>query len=193
MNLTDSITMRRPPGGPCCNMAECTCLVYRPGMPDPVSTSFAGVTWHATTKAHAPVSPADLPAYLDHALAHALADGGRFNPPGEFGALYLALDADTARRESDAPEVILEIDGRLSRVFDLTRPDAQRRCGLTSDELCAGDHEPCRRAGRALREEGYEAIRYPSAAGDGINLAVFWDRRQPDSSLWLAGRMEPEG
>lgn len=174
-------------------MAECTGLVYRAGMPDWISTRFTGVTWHATAREQAPVSPADLPAYLDRALAHALAEGGRFNPPGEFGALYLALDADTARRESDVPEVILEIDGRLSRVFDLTRPDAQRHCGLTADELCAGDHGPCRRAGRALREEGYEAIRYPSAAGDGINLAVFWDRRQAESSLRLAGRMEPDG
>jgi RES domain-containing protein len=159
-------------------------------MADPISTRFAGATWHATTKAHAPVSPAELPAYLDHALAHSLAEGGRFNPPGEFGAVYLALDPDTARQESDAPEVILEIDARLSRVVDLIRPDAQRRCGLTPDELCAGNHEPCRRAGRALREEGYEAIRYPAAAGDGINLVVFWDRRQEDSSLRLAGRME---
>lgn len=171
-------------------MAECTGLVYRPGMPTP--GRFAGVTWHATTVANAPATPADLPAYLDHALAHTRSEGGRFNPPGEFGAIYLALDADTARRESDAPEVILEIDGRLSKVCDLTRPEGQRQCGLTADQLCGGDHGPCQLAGRALRDNGYEAIRYPSAAGDGINLAVFWDRRQRDSSLRLAGHMEAD-
>jgi RES domain-containing protein len=154
----------------------------------PTASHFAGVTWHATSLDHAPETPADLPAYLDHALAHTRSEGGRFNPPGEFGAIYLALDPDTARREGDAPEVILELDCRLSRVFDLTRPEAQRHCGLTPDQLCAGDHAPCQQAGRTLRDEGCEAIRYPSVAGDGTNLAVFWDRRRPDSSLRLAGR-----
>lgn len=53
-----------------------------------------------------------------------------------------------------------------------------------------GDHGPCQRAGRAIRQDGYEAARYPSAVGDGINLVVFWDRRRPDSSLRLAGRLD---
>jgi hypothetical protein len=155
--------MRRPDrvAGPCCNMAECSGRVYRPPMP--TANRFAGVAWHATSLDHAPGTPADLPAYLDHVLAHTRSEGGRFNPPGEFGAIYLALDPDTARREGDAAE------------------------------LCAGDHAPCQQAGRTIRDDGYEAIRYPSAAGDGINLAVFWDRRRPDSSLRLAGRSAAGG
>ena len=168
--------------------------VYRPrvssSMPRPHVIAFVGVAYHATTAENAPRTPADLGAYLDHALAHTRSEGGRFNAPGEFGALYLSLDAVTPRKESDAPEVVLELDARLSRVFDLTRPEAQQHCGLTGEAICAGDHGPCQRAGRALREEGFEAIRYPSAVGDGINLAVFWDRRPEGSSLRLAGILE---
>jgi hypothetical protein len=72
-----SIRMRRPDrvAGPCCNMAECTGRVYRPPMP--TANRFAGVTWHATTLDHAPGTPADLPAYLDHVLAHTRSEGGR--------------------------------------------------------------------------------------------------------------------
>jgi RES domain-containing protein len=157
-------------------------------MPDPTPSRFAGVTFHAGAADQAPASPADLPAYLDHVLAHTRTEGGRFNPPGAFGALYVSLDAETARQESDAPEVVLEIDALLSAVYDLTRSEAQQHCGLTPAALCARDHEPCRRAAEAIREQGYEAIRYPSAAGDGINLAIFWDRRRDGSSLRLAGQ-----
>ena len=175
---------------PCRNMATRTRAVYRPAMTDFAPISFAGTTYHATIEANAPATPADLPAYLDHALAHTLATGGRFNPPGTFGALYLSLDAATPKAESDAPEVILELDARLSAVLDLQRPEALRKYGLTTDAVCGGDHGPCQRAGSAIRDDGYEAVRYPSAVGDGINLAVFWDRRRPDSSLRLAGRLD---
>ena len=172
------------------NMAECTGLVYRPGMPTRAgSPASPGMPQRWPTLPRDPGGPAGIPR--SRPGAHPL--GGRpVNPPGEFGAIYLALDVDTARRESDAPEVILEIDGRLSKVCDLTRPETQRQCGLTADQLCGGDHGPCQLAGRALRDNGYEAVRYPSAAGDGINLAVFWDRRQRDSSLRLAGNMEAD-
>jgi RES domain-containing protein len=163
------------------------------GMKDLAPTSFIGTAFHATIEANAPRTPADLPAYLDHALAHTLETGGRFNPAGDFGALYLSLDPKTPKAESDAPEVILELDARLTGVLDLRRPEALAKYGLTTDALCGGDHGPCQRAGRAIREDGYEAVRYPSAMGDGINLAVFWDRRRRDSSLRLAGRLDARG
>ena len=178
---------------PCLNMATRAGAVYRPAMMDIAPASFAGTTYHATIEANVPGTPADLPAYLDHALAHTLETGGRFNPPGTFGAVYLSLDAATPVHESDAPEVILELDAQLSAVLDLHRPEALRKYGLSRDEVCGGDHGPCQRAGRAIRDDGYEAVRYPSAVGDGVNLAVFWDRRRPDSSLRLAGHLDARG
>jgi RES domain-containing protein len=152
--------------------------------------SIATSGYHGTSAATAPRTPADLPAYLDHAMAHTREDGGRFNPPGEFGAVYLALDVETAQRESEAAELVLEVDLSLSKVVDLTNPNEAAKWGLTADSVCGADHEPCRAAGRRIREAGYEAVKYPSAITEGTNLAIFWDRRADTSSLRLAGRVE---
>jgi len=41
----------------------------------------------------------DFDKYVHRTLAASQAAGGRFNPPGEFGALYTASDTDTAWEE----------------------------------------------------------------------------------------------
>jgi hypothetical protein len=60
-----------------------------------------------------------------------------------------------------------------------------RHCdwGLDADALRADAHDECQDVGRAARRAGYEAIRIPSAAGTGPNLAVFLDRLHPGSTV----------
>ena len=172
------------------NMAKWAGDVYRAPMPNALPQHFVGSVYHGTTRKEAPATPAELAAYLDHALAHNLQEGGRFNAPGEFGAVYLALDERTPQLESEHCELVLELDARLSRVADLVDPAQHGAWELNAAILCSDHHGPCQRAGARIRAAGFEAIRYPSAMGGGINLVVFWDRRQADSSLRLAGRIE---
>ncbi len=120
----------------------------------------------------------------------------RFNPPGEFGVLYVALDRHTARAElqrqaqrlgvplsSMAPRLMLHLEVRLSRVLDLTDARVREAWGLSPDDLASNDYARCQQTARAARKHGFEAIRYPSATGDGENLAIFYD--SIDRESWV--------
>jgi RES domain-containing protein len=115
-----------------------------------------------------------------------LGTGGRFNPTGEFGALYVSLDPETPFRElrrqavkagldvlDFLPRTLFAADARLQRVLDLACADVPL---LGSDDWTA-----CQGVARRARLAGYEAIRFPSATGAGENLAIFLDRLAPGS------------
>ena len=157
-------------------------------MSDDASMPWSGRAWHATSREHAPRSPDGLDAYLRQALDRNIKEGGRFNPPGEFGAVYLSLDPETPILESDNPEVLLVLDGQLGRVLDLANPAISESWGLSAAEFCDDEHGPCQQAARKIRRARYEAVRYPSAQGHGLNLVVFWDIREPGSGFALVGR-----
>lgn len=136
----------------------------------------------------------------------------RFTPPGgRFGVLYLALAPETAtaelRRRAEqlgvpvaalAPRAMLTLAVRLRRVLDLTDPAARDAWGLTAADLAGDDYARCQEAAIAARADGYEAIRYASAAvaregpapaaaregpGGADNLAVFADVLHPGSDV----------
>lgn len=133
------------------------------------------------------------------ALAGSERTGGRFNPSGEFGAVYLSLERETviaelvrrATRTAVAldellPRILLVVRVDLHRVLDLTDPATRTEWALTTDDLNSDDYRPCQEVGRAARRAGYEAILFPSAARDqGRNLAVVSDRLRPGSRLEL--------
>jgi len=134
----------------------------------------------------------------------------RFTPPGgRFGVLDVALAPETATAElwrraeqlgvpvaALAPRAMLTRAVRLRRVLDLTDPAVRDAWGLTAEDLAGGDYARCQEAAVAARADGYEAIRYPSAAvarggggggepaaGDADNLAVFADALHPGSDV----------
>ena len=136
----------------------------------------------------------------------------RFTPPGgRFGALYVALAPETAMAElrrraaqlgvplgALAPRAMLTLAVRLRRVLDLTDPTVRAAWGLTADDLAADDYGRCQEVATAAREDGYEAIRYPSAAvalelrmgpeaeardAAADNLVIFADRLHPGSDV----------
>lgn len=150
--------------------------------------TFRGRAFHATSVEHAPLAACDFDGYLKAAFEKNLAEGGRFNPCDEFGAIYFSLDPVTPLRESPA-RLLLTVEVRLMRVVGLHGPDACRAWDLAPDALTSGDHAPCQAAARAIRDR-YEAIRYPSAVAHGENLVVFWDRRDSTSLLRLVGSRE---
>ena len=139
----------------------------------------------------------------------------RFTPPGgRFGVLYVALTPETAvaelhRRAEQlgvplsalAPRAMLTLTVRLRRVLDLTEPTVRAEWGLDAAALGADDHARCQEVALAARADGYEAIRYPSAARShpadapahdaaDDNLAIFADRLHPGSDVRVV-RHEP--
>lgn len=121
--------------------------------------------------------------------------GGRWNPPGSFPVLYLALDRQTTaaefRRLADKqgremrdflPRDLYSYEARLQRVLDLRELSARREVGLDG-ELDANDLAASQAIGEAAHLVGFEAVLAPSATGRGEVLAVLLDRLLPGSAV----------
>ncbi len=107
-------------------------------------------------------------------------EGGRFNPPWEFEALYcswsreLSLKELAARAETRPPRVT-PLDVRLDRVLDLSDPFLRTSLLLREADLTGEDEDLTRRLGRAARDVGFEGLLVPAVFG-GRDLVVFLDR-----------------
>ncbi len=108
--------------------------------------------------------------------------GGRYNAPGEFGALYLSKTrkgcaAEITRRPSFPPKYIVgKIRVKLGKVCDLTDPELLKQLGLSRVQLTADDWAETQTLGDLIRDAGFEGIIVPSAAGHFNNLVIFTDR-----------------
>ncbi len=119
----------------------------------------------------------------------ALRYGGRWNPEGEFEALYASLSEAALRAEMERqlarsgvprlrffPRRVVELEVEFEKMADLTRASTRRRLGITLGDMRGDDLSKCQRLAARLREEGWQAILYPSAAGKGTHMVVFPDR-----------------
>jgi RES domain-containing protein len=149
-------------------------------------------TTSLTAEAVRHVSPGREPRSGAGARIH----GGRWNPPGSFPTLYLALDVQTviaefhrlARRQALAvsaflPRELHRFAVELEAVLDLRSEAARAAVGLSERALRADDPTACREIGSAAHSIGIEAILAPSAAGSGSVLAVSLDALRPDSRV----------
>ena len=159
-------------------------------------TSYAGLAFRQCHPDHASVADT---------LRAGAAFPSRFTPRGaRFGVLYVALARETATAElrrraaqlgmplaALAPRAMLTLGVRLRRALDVTDAAVRRAWGLTSEDLAADDYARCQEVALAARADGYEGIRYPSAAvtdgreggAPGVNLAIFADRLHPGSEV----------
>lgn len=167
-------------------------------MPDRSPRSiFQGIAYRQANPKHAEVS--------ERLLAASARTGGRFNPAGEFGALYVSLDAETPFREllrqaekdrtelwKQLPRTLFALEVRLGRLLDLTDPEIVSTW-MAPDALVADDWSGCQAVARKAREMGFEAVRYPSVTGAGENLAIFVDRLSPSSYVRIVNeeRLRP--
>jgi RES domain-containing protein len=133
-------------------------------------------------------------------------NGGRWNPPESFSAIYASLTPELAMAEAFAhyryysipvsnamPRVFVAIDVRLERVLDLTSMKVCGMLGLGMDDLIQQDWRHEQRAGRealtqALGRAAFhcslEGLLIPSAARPGgSNLAVFPTNLLSSSSI----------
>lgn len=127
--------------------------------------------------------------------------GGRWNPPGEYGVLYTALDEETAKAELErlaerqgltledlAPRDLVSIGVTLSKVLDLTDEKILRQIGISENEIVGNDISLCLEISRLAHRAGFEAILVPSATKRGSILAVFGDCLRPTSRLEVVGK-----
>lgn len=155
------------------------------------------------TLAQIPPRTVQATVYRHVALGHgalattgSLKQGGRWNPPGEFGAVYTSLNESTARAElrrsaqrrgvepSDlAPRELVLLRVNLTRVLDLTDPRILSKLGLKPEDLLQNDWARTQEIARAAWGAGFEGVFVPSAAGSGDNLAIFPDRLVTTSEI----------
>lgn len=125
---------------------------------------------------------------LEGAAQMSRAEPGRFNT-ANLAAVYASAAPETAlaefRKNHDpsAPYTMVSIDARVERLVDLCNAAVQRRLGVTEQDLKGEDQTHTRGIALALSGIGCEAIRWPSAAGDGDSLVFFPDAFRPDSRL----------
>lgn len=91
-----------------------------------------------------------------------------------------------AQRQRLAPDAFLprtfyRYRVHLANVLDLRHPDAADTVGLTRSAITDNDLTRCQQVGEAAQHLGREGVLAPSAAGNGIVLAVFMDRLGSES------------
>jgi len=119
--------------------------------------------------------------------------GARYNPKGEFGALYLGIRPECVWLEklkqvggnSHAlpPQTIGGFRVHLKRCLNLTAEAVLKHLGLTVIDLVnPADYNLTQQIGRAARQRGFEGLLVPSAVEPTCkNLAVFKDKFRPPS------------
>jgi RES domain-containing protein len=138
--------------------------------------------------------------YVRAVLLGSVAAGGRYNPRGEFGALYTASDEDTAWEEVAArfrrqgverlpPDMgVIALVLSAGRYADLTDAATRERWEVSEETLSAGDPtagqaEQCHALARAVHAVG-DFLAAPSARAGGSNLPLYPDR--PDGQLAMS-------
>lgn len=112
--------------------------------------------------------------------------GGRYNPPDEFGVLYLGettevCKAERIRRQDPrflVPQVIIgKIKVSCKNVLDLTDSETLKILGIKKEDLLAkekdGGWDFTWNIARCAHQCGIEAILAPSVTGKGNNLIIF--------------------
>ncbi|MBI4759311.1 MAG: RES family NAD+ phosphorylase, partial [Chloroflexi bacterium] len=119
--------------------------------------------------------------------------GGRYNPPGEFGAIYLGESEAVCQAEMERaahhrgalrPMVLARVQVRLHKVADLRDAGTLQALGTRAgDILHATDYSTPRRLARLLRAAGAEGLLVPSVTGKGSNLVIFPENLSSDSGI----------
>lgn len=166
--------------------------VSSPGL---TTESFRGRVWR-----HIPKGGHVLNMY------HVLHAEGRFNRPGQYGALYTSLSVEGARAEHakwidlaagrriDPPRDLVAVDLAVRPVVNLSDPTVRRELGVTAGVITSDrpqDREICRRIADLVRSLGVWAIRHPSAALEGEQNLVIYPEVTPQDFFAEVGDRRP--
>lgn len=120
--------------------------------------------------------------FNDYAPERVNLGGARWNPQS-VGAIYTALDRDTAIAEGQHAidiqprrifrrRVLYELQIDVADVVDLTTPAALQTVGLTLLDIADDDPTACQRVGGAAAWLGRGGLLVPSARNDGHNMVI---------------------
>lgn len=127
--------------------------------------------------------------------------GGRYNPDGEFGALYLGETEEICRaerqRKSKDPLLVSQIMGKIKvsceKILDLTDPETLEKLKIKKEELLCdeknGGWTLTWHIARLACEMGFEGILSPSVTRAGKNLIIF-DRYLDHRKVKVISRSE---
>ena len=119
--------------------------------------------------------------------------GGRYNPPQEFGVLYLSVSKECAfkeklrqvkgRKDNLLPQVAASFDVKIVRALNLLDAAVLEKIGVIQEDLIRNnDFFVPQSVAREARNVGFEALITFSAVGEECcNLVVFKDRLAPPS------------
>jgi RES domain-containing protein len=170
-------------------------------LPTDLTDSFVGRVWRYVPRAAHPLH-----------VGYILRASGRWNRAGEYGCLYTAMSADSARSEyhrylaalnvkpeDDAARDLVSLQVRVSRVLDLTTRATRNKVadtlgldGTLPINRLRGDDPAdlslCLAVADWARAQGYVAIVSPSAAMRGAkNLNIYIDIAGPSHLRLDAG------
>jgi len=122
--------------------------------------------------------------------------GGRWNPRNSFSTLYLGLSREVVELEfarmatkqgrdpqDFLPRSFVEYEVKLGKIVDLRLQETRESIGLPPAQVSELPISDCQAVGEASQHLGFEGILAPSAAGEGLVLAVFMDRLAGDSRI----------
>ncbi len=120
--------------------------------------------------------------FNDYAPERVNTGGARWNPAG-VGAIYTALERETAIAEGDhmievqprrifRRRVLYELEVDVVGVIDLTQAGALEAVGLTIVDVASDDMTACQRVGGAVAWLGRGGLLVPSARRHGDNMVI---------------------
>lgn len=142
--------------------------------------NFTGTVWRTTWKGRDPLLGGK--------------GGGRWSPKNNIEALYTSLDKDVSLAElyyhlSRAPifssriVVLNELHIDKVEILNLSEGKVLENLGIPDAKSNIIDLKVSQAIGAAVNFLEYQGILVPSARGDGINLMLFTDRLDLDSSI----------
>lgn len=129
--------------------------------------------------------------------------GGRYNPEGEFGALYLGESAEVCRaeRKKQTKDFFLDVQilGKIkvspTKVLNLTDSETLKKLGIKKEEILVeekdGGWNLTWEIARLAYQCGIEAILAPSITGQGNNLIIF-DKHLESGKVKLVSKQREE-
>ncbi|MBF4461229.1 MULTISPECIES: RES family NAD+ phosphorylase [unclassified Rathayibacter] len=143
-------------------------------------TAWSGEVYRYTTVRRDPLSGAG-----------ARLNGGRWNPPEIFAALYLATPVAACMAELDraaqsqgfpaeallrAPYKLHTLTATQVSILDLTDPQTLEAVGLTPDDISSDEWEACQAVGHGAWFLHFDGVLAESASGIGQVLTLFESR-----------------